>query len=249
MEKGVAIDLFQAQGAPQATHAIVLLHGLAIRPPGARSPIVRELLRKGYCVVAPHYLGTHDSTGEFSILNSVSTVKHAVKAVGAELPNVTDFSIFGYSYGGAIAMVAGAQIPEVRKIISIAGPPEWRPIGRDGTTEDVLYHLLKERKRQKTQVNPGFRIKEATVEEMEEGAPGLSPIDHVDALKDKDVMLLHPQQDEYLPPIVSKAFHEILLTGNGNHLMFTLRGGHSMAFSAITGNAARLKRVLDWLKT
>jgi pimeloyl-ACP methyl ester carboxylesterase len=116
--------VYEAQGrGPHPT--VVLLHGF----PGSERnlDLAQAIRRAGWNVVFFHYRGAWGSGGEFSF-------KHVIEDVGAvvEAISTPEFStehridperiaLVGHSMGGFAALIAGAGLPRVDCIVSLAG--------------------------------------------------------------------------------------------------------------------------------
>ena len=104
--------------APQGT--LVLLHGIR----GDKSSLLglaRRFSLAGYRVVMPDLRGHGASSGEFLTYgivesNDVSRLLDAISARYGE----TRLALFGYSYGGAVAIQTAARDPRVSAVVAVS---------------------------------------------------------------------------------------------------------------------------------
>lgn len=79
-------------------------------------PLVKQAEAIGFNLFIPHYPGTHDSSGKFSVRNSVAAIEKTIELVksgsATELYNqsiinwdATNIFLIGFSFGGLIALL------------------------------------------------------------------------------------------------------------------------------------------------
>jgi len=131
---------------------LIMMHGF---PGGQGDPLGlgESLSAKGINVLVFNYQGTWSSEGSFSFESSLEDAGNAIKFLKKE-NNIEDFNIDtsnivlgGYSYGGAMALIAAIYNPEILRVISVAGPDEsvfGRKIIADQNFGNVFKQMLQD---------------------------------------------------------------------------------------------------------
>ncbi|MEE2690726.1 MAG: bifunctional alpha/beta hydrolase/OsmC family protein [Pseudomonadota bacterium] len=91
----------------------------------AARDISRALRADGFAVLRFDFTGLGSSEGDFANTNFSSNIADLVKAADFlrrefEAPSI----LIGHSFGGAAALVAALQVPEVRAVVTIAAPAD-----------------------------------------------------------------------------------------------------------------------------
>lgn len=106
-----------AAGVPtQGT--VVLLHGVRLDKRSV-APLAPALVDAGFRVVLVDLRGHGESTGKYLTYGSLEArdVIQVLDALGARVP-LGPVGVFGYSYGGAVAVMTGALDPRVRAVVA-----------------------------------------------------------------------------------------------------------------------------------
>ena len=111
--------------------AVIICHGLPARPGGAevagRSYHVladRVAAEMGWSALVLNYRGCGLSEGEFSLLGWVTDVRAAVEYVSGRT-RTRGIWIAGFGTGGAMAIGAAAESPEVAGVVSVGAPADF----------------------------------------------------------------------------------------------------------------------------
>ena len=217
----------------QAYRFIIFCYGLPSHPYQHHPAKVERLIEEGYVLVYPKYRGTWESKGTMSWENCVSSIIQTVRAIktghakeiyaGKRIEwSTKDIALVGGSFGGSIALVAGAKSKEIHKIIAVAAPINWRDHSRirGERSEPIveLYDTIQQGWK------PLWRISSRKEWlRLAHGTADINPIDYVSILKKKNVLLIHGINDTTVSPTRSKIMHHLLSAGPGQHKLILLK--------------------------
>mgnify|MGYP001594207630 CR=1 FL=1 len=235
---------------------MVFCHGLPSHPYQHNPAKVEKFLEMGYVLVYPDYAGTWASYGTMSWEKCTGSVVDVVnllkKGKCTELYGnkeikwpVGDIILVGVSFGGAIALVAGAKSRDVKKIISIAGPTNWRDHSRiEGEESEPIGELYYSIKRGWDNL---WRIPSKNEwKRLVDGSADINPVDYIDILKDKDVFLIHGTEDSVVSPKRSVDLNNSLKKGKGRHEIVLLDGERHLNSDVLMHNKVN-RKLLKWL--
>ena len=257
---GMRLSMWFKDGIdPDMKHRFIIsCHGLPSHPYQHNPAKMERLLDEGYILVFPNYIGTWASDGHMTWENCVRTITGTIgflesgkaRKVGQYTGDgsiirwkVHDISLLGGSFGGSVALVAGAK-SGVQNIIAIAAPTDWRNHSRipEESAEPIedLYDAVMEG------WGNLWRIPREEWDRLVDGSCDLNPIDYADVLKGKRVMLIHGEADEVVSVKRSRHLHELLADGDGKHELLVLDGeGHKG--SDLAGRSDIFSRVHTFL--
>lgn len=111
--------LMEPRGAPRGT--IVLLHGIGADK-RLMLPAARPLVDAGYRAVVPDLRGHGRSTGKYLTYGVVESrdISQLLDAVAARGTPLGPVAVYGYSYGGAVAMQLAARDKRVRAAVIVS---------------------------------------------------------------------------------------------------------------------------------
>jgi len=161
-------------------------------------------LREGIIVAYPHYKGTFGSGGICTIENSVDSVISSIDTLlneelydsfSTELIQIEpqEVVVVGSSFGGSIALVAGAKSNNIKNIIAIAAPTDYRTHGHVPGIEE--YDLVKLEEEMKHGYKDEWLIDFSSWKKFISGELDINPIDYVEQLKPKNTFLIHGEKD------------------------------------------------------
>jgi pimeloyl-ACP methyl ester carboxylesterase len=225
--------------------------------PYSRNPAKLEgLIEKGFVLVYPDYVGTWASYGTMSWEKCVDTVLQSIefikKRTGVSAYDrsrmswgVRDIILLGGSFGGSVVLVAGAKSKDIRPIISVAAPTNWRNHSRipeeSGEPIDGLFDSI-----QRGWENLWRIPSRKEWDRLVRGDVDLNPVDYVEELGDKNTLLVHGEIDNIVAATRSIDLHQQLLKGKGKHELLILRGeGHKG--NDVIGREDIIERVLRFL--
>ena len=239
----------------KARRFIISCHGMPSHPYQHNPAKMESLLDEGFVMLFPNYIGTWASSGTMSWENCVKTVHRAIDFLKVKNGNdlydnasvswrVQDITLLGGSFGASVVLVAGAKSADIKNIIAVAGPTNWRDHSRiPEETEPIeeLYDVV--------QNGWGHLWRIPSKEEwvrLVEGTADLNAVDYVDALKEKNILLIHGGDDTVVATKRSIELHESIKKGKGRHELLILEGeGHRG--NDVVGRDDVLPKVLGFL--
>lgn len=237
---------------------MIFCYGLPSHPYQHNPAKVEKFLEKNFVLVYPNYIGTWASYGTMSWEKCVDTILQTIEFLKGGTAretydnskitwNVKDITLVGGSFGGAVSLVAGAKSKDVRKIISVAAPTDFRNHNRiKGQPEESLEKLY-------LCVMRGWKNlwripNEQEWERLVEGRADINPVDYINSMKDKDILLIHGENDKTVSPHRSNELYNQLKGGKGNHkIMIIKHEGH--VGNDFIGAEKISNKVLAWLNS
>lgn len=142
-------------------------------------------------------------------------------------------------------LVAGAKSKDIRSIISVAAPTNWRDHSRvpeePGEPIDELFDSI-----QRGWENLWRIPSKKEWDRLARGDVDLNPIDYVEELRDKNTLLIHGEVDNIVAARRSINLHQQLNIGKGRHELLILRGeGHRG--NEVIGREDLIERVFGFL--
>lgn len=182
----------------------------------------------GYWIFSPRYRGTWESGGKFlkespeeDILDVLDELHKGFISIGDGENfhvNPTKVVIVGSSFGGPAAILA-SRYKEVTKAIAVSPVVDWR-VDSPEEPMDWLYSFVKDG------FGEGYRFTKKDWDRLSKGK-FYNPIDHINELSGKKLMLIHAQDDEIVPaePTIALAKEinaKLVLKRTGGHLSSSL---------------------------
>lgn len=207
---------------------IIMCYGWPSHPYDHNPALNQKLLQNNFVLVYPDYIGTWASKGEFNVDNSVSTILQTInflkKGSSYEMRHnsriswkAKDITLIGGSFGGSVALVAGAKSKEVNKIIAASPVTDWRTHNNLKWEEEDLSQTFNFIQRA---YNNLWRMKEKDFKRLEKGSVDLNPADYIEILKNKNVFLIHSRDDASVSYHRSEELYKELIKGKGDHKLF-----------------------------
>ena len=168
--------------APHGKHrgTVVYCHGNAANLT-LHARYAEWLTKKGFAVLLFDYRGYGKSAGSPTRDGTVADAIAAIDYALARDPNRT--LVFGHSLGGAIAIVASAQRPQVRAVVAESTFPSYRAIA--ASAAPALGALV-----------PLFV------------SAGQDPVDHLAALQPRPLFVIHGEDDHIVPVALGRQLFE-----------------------------------------
>jgi pimeloyl-ACP methyl ester carboxylesterase len=246
----VVADVFYDQ-SKKPKRAIILGYGLLSSPERSDSAAVLGLVKAGFMVWCPHYIGTFASDGLCTFENAAGTIYQTANFIaggkGVELRDNTDIKwkvdeiiLAGASFGGSAVLVAGAKSKHVRKIIALAAPTDYRKQWKGRAINAYISRW----KRGWANV---WRSTEAHWERFANGYCDLDAMSYADRLKEKNIFLVHATGDAHVRISHSKELYSKLRSGGGSHKLLLLNGSQHLGIGDIIDSKI-FPHVMRWLK-
>lgn len=221
---------------------IVFCPGLPGQPENAN--IMEYFTKLGFTCFFIKYSGTWESEGEFLKRNPEEDVREVI-AYLEKNKKVTEFYtekqinlnfdeiiLFGSSFGGSVAIVAGAKDGNINKIVALAPVVNYKSQGRETKFEEEnLENLGKFLKRA---YGPAYRLNLKNWEKLISGEVDLNPSDYVSKLKKKDVLLIQGANDKSVSPKRTKDFFG-KIESNKNSIYKLLKESTHLSFTNLPG--------------
>src|SRR5208283_3318290 len=224
-KREIVTEFLPSARAGKTQRAIILCDGMPSIP--RKQPLAEFLSGKGYWVFYPRYRGAWESGGEFlgrsphlDILDVIGGLSKEFKelAFGRRFRvSVDELFVIGGSFGGAAAILSSLD-PRVKKVIANCPVVDWA----------ILQH-----EQNKDMANPsydayirsafgnGYRLSDKNWEKLR-GGKFYSPVCHAREIAASKVMMIHAQDDPYVPYQSVKKFARL----TGARLKLLRRGGH-----------------------
>jgi len=243
-------DVFYKKGAQPST-AVVLGYGLLSSPERNDSAIVNRLVEEGFMVWVPHFEGTFASDGVCTFDNAADTFLAVIKGIkkGKDVElwdntevtwNASDIILVGASFGGAAALVAGAKSDDIRKIVALAAPNDFKK--RAEETDQMKHYSTWKRGWQNV-----WRIGTSDWKRFAKGNVDLNPIEYIEKLKDKHTLLIHHKDDGVVNLNHSIELQTKIESGSGNHRMVILNSKGHLGIGDLAEESL-LEEFMKWLK-
>ena len=210
---------------------LVFCYGLPGKPLDENSETVKKFLKNDFVVVCPEYIGTFSSYGKFYIENTIETVLKTIKFIrkgeARELWSMQrchwktkDITLIGGSFGGSVALVAGAKSRGVKNIIAISSPIDWREHSKSKKEENLeeLYSIIK-----RGWENIWRIASKKNWQKFVSGKLDMNPVDYIKELRNKNIMLIHSQNDKVVSVQRSITLFQQLKEGRGKSELLILK--------------------------
>jgi len=219
--------------------ALCICHGIPAGPPdpGDRgyALLAQRFCRAGFITLIFNFRGTGKSEGNLDILGWSRDLEAALGFLhNLKIVNKKHVCLLGFSGGAAVAIYAAARDPGVSLVATCACPADFRSLAQRETPAQTI-----ERFRQIGAIrDESFP---PSVEEWEGGFEAVAPIDWIDRISPRPLLLVHGDADELIP-----LEHACRLYGKAREpkeLKIIPAAGHRMRLEE-----AAMAFVLDWLK-
>jgi pimeloyl-ACP methyl ester carboxylesterase len=252
---GILINMAY-QGPNRPRKAVILAHGLPSSPPKPLDHEFSGLLRSGFMIAIPQYIGTFDSYGRSNIENCVDTILDTISLIkrgrATELFGMrrigwraTEIVLIGGSFGGSVVLVAGAKSRYASKIIAIAPPTDYRDQGK--RSEYAEERISDERCIMKRVQPFTWRLSDGTWRRLENGSLDINAVDYAGRLSSKRVLLIHGKEDDAVNFNRSVDLYERIKGGGAAKLMLIKNEGH-MNLKALDKPEV-YRQVIEWIKS
>jgi uncharacterized protein len=202
--------------------AVVLLHGYPSGPAGTAGavsamPELADRIAEDMAFVAfsPCLRGMADSEGDFSIRGWASDIHAAVEHVRATA-RVSGVWLAGFGTGGALAVCAGAEDPEIGGVAALAAPADFDDWA--GNPRQLFEHA---REVGMTSAAPSA----AAIEGWSRELRSLKAVDSAHKLAPRPLLVIHGLDDDLVPALDARVVADAhtsaelrLLEGAGHRL-------------------------------
>lgn len=224
-KKEIVAEFWPPVRAGRKQKLIILCDGMPSIP--RKQPLASFLAGKGYWVFYPRYRGAWESGGEFlkisphlDILDVIDELPKGVRDVtfGQKFsPAPEEIFVIGGSFGGAAAILASLD-PRVKKVLANCPVVDWGVLAkseRAETSNPKYSAYIREA------FGTAYRLSDRNWQKLRSGT-FYNPAHHVKEIDPSKVMMIHAQDDPYVPYKSVARF----AARTGIRLKSLRRGGH-----------------------
>jgi alpha/beta superfamily hydrolase len=219
--------------------ALCICHGIPATPPDPTDRGYAQLAQKfchaGFATLIFNFRGTGRSEGNLDILGWSRDLQAALDFL-YDLNEVdkTRFCLLGFSGGAAVSVYTAARDPRISSVITCACPADFRSLRQ---RETPLTSIKRFR-----QIG-AIRDKDfpTSIEEWERGFETVSPINWIDKISPRSLLLVHGDADELIPLAHAQKLYQ--KAKEPKELKIIPGAKHKMRLEK-----AAMAFVLDWIK-
>lgn len=206
--------------AKPTNRVIIFAQGVPGMP--SKERFMKYYAQKGWWVFVPRYRGTWESDGKFLVGEPTKDIADVIEGVqqpfmeywGKNTYQISNPSIvlIGSSFGGPAALL-NSKNSKVKKVITIASVINWR---EQSTDEPLawLENIIKQ------SFGQAYRFHHEDWKKL--GTSFYNPIDNIDQIDGKKVIMYHAMDDTVVSP--NNVAH--FATSSGIKLVMKKKGGH-----------------------
>lgn len=236
----LAGELYMPDGPGGSFPALVLCHGIpAVRynpeEKGGYAELAARFCRAGFITLTFNFRGCGPSQGNIDMLGWADDLEVAIDFLFM-VPEVDKKKVclLGSSGGAATSVYQAARDRRVSAVVAFACPAEFDFMA-SGHTVDSLIESFREIGIIKDPTFPKSR------EKWLEGFNTIKPIDYIDRIAPRPLLLVHGDQDEVVPVSHAEALYK--KAGDPKELLVLPGAGHRLRQDERAVEAA-----LSWLK-
>jgi len=219
--------------------ALCICHGIPAGPPDPTDRgytlLAERFCRAGFVTLIFSFRGAGKSEGNLDLAGWTRDLRAALDHLyGLDRVDRSRLCLLGFSGGAAVSVYTAAHDPRVSSAALCACPADFRSLREREPTADTI-----ERFRQIGLIrNPGFP---PSVEEWERGFEVVTPVDWIDRISPRPVLLVHGDADELIP--LEHAYLLYGKAGEPRELRIIPGAGHKLRIKE-----PAMAAVLNWLK-
>jgi len=219
--------------------ALCICHGIPAVPPDPTDRgytlLAQRFCHAGFVTLIFNFRGTGKSQGNLDILGWSRDLQAALDFLyNLKEVDKTHFCLLGFSGGAAVSVYTAAHDPRVSSVVACACPADFRSLPQRETPLDTV-----ERFRQ----IGAIRDKDfpPSIEECQRGFETISPINWINKISPRLLLLVHGDADELIP--IDHAYRLYQKAKEPKELKIISGAKHKMRLER-----AAMDFVLDWLK-
>jgi dipeptidyl aminopeptidase/acylaminoacyl peptidase len=219
--------------------ALCICHGIPVAPPDPTDKgytlLAQRFCHAGFTTLIFNFRGTGRSEGNLDILGWSRDLQAALDFLynQKEVDKVR-FCLLGFSGGAAVSVYTAAHDPRVSLVATCACPADFRSLTQRETTLDAIQQFR--------QIG-AIRDKDfpSSIEEWERSFETITPINWIDKISPRLLLLVHGDADELIP--LEHAYRLYEKAKEPKELKILSGASHKMRLEK-----AAMDFVLDWLK-
>jgi dipeptidyl aminopeptidase/acylaminoacyl peptidase len=197
--------------------------------------LAQRFCHAGFITLIFNFRGTGKSQGNLDILGWSQDLRAALELLyNLEEADRARICLLGFSGGAAVSVYAAAHDPRVSLVITCACPADFRSLPQRETPVETI---------QRFREIGAIRDKDfpPSIEEWQRGFETVSPINWVDKISPRPLLLVHGDADELIP--LEHAYRLYQKAKQPKDLKVIPGAKHKMRLEK-----AAMDFVLDWLK-
>jgi dipeptidyl aminopeptidase/acylaminoacyl peptidase len=219
--------------------ALCICHGIPAGPPDPTDRgytlLAQRFCHAGFTTLIFNFRGTGRSEGNLDILGWSRDLQSALDFLyNLKEADKTRFCLLGFSGGAAVSVYTAAHDPRVSSVVTCACPADFRSLPQRETPLNAIRRLRE---------IGAIRDRDfpASIEEWERGFETISPINWVDKISPRPLLLVHGDADELIPLEQAQKLYQ--KAKEPKELSIIPGAKHKMRLEE-----AAMAFVLDWLK-
>jgi dipeptidyl aminopeptidase/acylaminoacyl peptidase len=219
--------------------ALCICHGIPGAPPDPTDKgyavLAQHFCRAGFVTLVFNFRGTGKSQGNLDILGWTRDLEVALDFLyGLEIADKACICLLGFSGGAAVSVYAAAHDPRVSLVVTCACPADFRSLPQRETPLDTI---------QRFRQIGAIRDKDfpSSIEAWQKGFETVSPINWIDRISPRPLLLVHGDADELIPLEHARRLYQ--KAGEPKELKIIPGARHKMRMEK-----AAMDFVLEWLK-
>ena len=220
-------------------HALCICHGIPVAPPDPTDKgyalLAQRFCQAGFMTLIFNFRGTGESEGNLDIPGWTRDLRAALDFLyGLGETDRERICLLGFSGGAAVSVYAAAHDPRVSVVVTCACPADFRSLRQEETAPEAI-----QRFRQIGAIRDDDFP--ASIEEWERGFETVSPVNWVDKISPRSLLLVHGDADELIPLEHARRLYE--KAKEPKELKIIPGARHKLRL-----DKAAMDFVLDWLK-
>jgi dipeptidyl aminopeptidase/acylaminoacyl peptidase len=219
--------------------ALCICHGIPATPPDPTDKgytlLAQRFCHAGFITLIFSFRGTGKSEGNLDILGWTRDLQAALDSLySLEEVDKAHICLLGFSGGAAVSVYTAAHDPRVSLVVTCACPADFHSLHQTETAVEAI---------QRFRQIGAIRDKDfpPSIEEWQKGFETISPIDWVDRISPRPLLLVHGDADELIPLEHARRLYQ--KAKEPKELKTILGARHKMRL-----DKAAMDFVLDWLK-
>ena len=236
----LAGEVYFPERATQPHPALCLCHGIPAVPhdPTDRgyATLAERFCAAGFVTLFFNFRGTGESQGNLDMLGWTRDLKAAIDFLSTlDEVDKSSLHLLGSSGGAAVSVYVAADDPKVSSVVTFACPAEFRFLSTEQQHESLIDRFRSIGTIRDRNFPP-------SVDEWFEGFSTVSPIQQIDKISPRPLLLIHGDGDEVVA--LEHAHRLYARAGKPKEIIIIPEAGHRLRLEekAITS-------ALNWLKT
>ena len=223
----------------QAHPALCICHGIPATPPDLTdrgyAVLAHSFCKAGFATLIFNFRGAGRSEGNLDMMGWTRDLQAAVDFLSSlQQVDRTRLCLLGFSAGAAVSVYIAAHDPRVSSVVTCACPADFRSLHQTETPLETVQRFRQIGAIRDTDFPP-------SVEEWRARFQTISPIDWIDRISPRPLLLVHGDADELIP--LEHAHLLCQKAGEPKELKIIPGAKHKMRLEK-----AAMDFVLDWLK-